>query len=275
MIQMPLERQLMATLRQVRRATGVSLAFAGQVVDSRQVRLSFFDGPNVGAMRGVELELGHGLGGKVAALARTIAVNDYLATPLITHQYDRLISAEGLRAMVASPVIVGRTTMAVVYGAFRDTQAIGDRIQDVITGQVRALEQRLAVAAATAEILADPADVCETHRLRERIRDAYSDLRALATRTDDPGTEDAILRISRRLLPAGDGGEDRSPAPLTPRECDTIAHAARGLSNQQIGEALGLTTGTVKSYMKSAMNKLGASTRFEAVIYARRTGQIP
>ncbi|GAA4076929.1 LuxR C-terminal-related transcriptional regulator [Actinomadura miaoliensis] len=272
MTQVPLERQIAATLRRVRRATGVSLAFAGEVLDSRQVRLSFFDGPNVGAMRGVELRPGHGLGGKVAALSRTIALNDYLATPLITHHYDRLISAEGLRAMVATPVIVERATVAVVYGAFRDTQVIGDRIQDAVTAEARALEQRLAVAAATENTLADPADACEAHRLRERIRDTYSDLRALAARTDDPETRAAILRAGRRLL---DDDADPPPVMLTPRECDIVAHAARGLSNRRIGEALGLTTGTVKSYMKSAMNKLGASTRHEAVISARRTGQIP
>ncbi|MGW5654978.1 response regulator transcription factor [Streptomyces humi] len=275
MDQTALARQLTSTLRQVRRTTGVSLAFAGQVVGSRRVRLSFFEGPAIGAMRGVELDLGHGLGGKVVALSRTIAVDDYLATPAITHRYDRFISAEGLRAMVAAPVVVGRTTVAVVYGAFRDTRGIGDLIQDAVTGQVRSLEQRLAVAAAVEDFMADGVGTCETNRMRERIRDAYSDLRALAARTDNPETKAAIIDIGERLLLSHGRGEDLPVASLTPRERDTVAHAARGLSNQQIGEALGLTTGTVKSYMKSVMGKLGASSRHDAVIHARRTGLIP
>ena len=57
-------------------------------------------------MSGVKLSYGHGLGGKAATIQRPIVVNDYVRAPHITHQYDRIIRAEGLRAMVAVPVVV-------------------------------------------------------------------------------------------------------------------------------------------------------------------------
>ncbi|ROO87542.1 regulatory LuxR family protein [Actinocorallia herbida] len=265
--------QLEASLRMIKRRTDVSLAFAGQMAESGAVRLSLFEGPTAGALRGVEVESGHGLGGRAVELSRSIAVGDYLTSPRITHRYDRFISAEGLHAMVAAPVIVGRRPVAVVYGAFREAREIGGRIQDAMAGEVRALEQRLAVLSAMEAGFTDPAETAATLRMRERIRDTYGDLRTLAGRVSDAAVQAEILRIGGRLL----DGEADAPglSTLSRRERDAVALASRGLTNQQIGEALGLSPGTIKSYMKSAMRKLGAATRLEAAILARRTGQIP
>ena len=52
------------------------------------------------------------------------------------------------------------------------------------------------------------------------------------------------------------------------------ATPANGATNAEIAAALNLTTSTVKSYMKIIMNKLDASTRYEAVMVARREGVI-
>ncbi len=62
---------------------------------------------------------------------------------------------------------------------------------------------------------------------------------------------------------------------LAPREIDMLANVALGKRNAQIGHQLGLTEATVKSYLSSAMRKLGSSNRYEAVIAARRAGLIP
>jgi DNA-binding NarL/FixJ family response regulator len=55
----------------------------------------------------------------------------------------------------------------------------------------------------------------------------------------------------------------------------TPAPLAAGRTNPAVAAALGLTTHTVKRHVKSAMRKLGAETRLEAVVVARRTGQLP
>ncbi len=54
-------------------------------------------------------------------------------------------------------------------------------------------------------------------------------------------------------------------APLTPREHEIIRRAARGESNAEIAKAIFLAPTTVKSYVQSALGKLEARNRVEAV----------
>lgn len=58
-------------------------------------------------------------------------------------------------------------------------------------------------------------------------------------------------------------------APLTPRERQVLALAARGLSNRQISDELQTALGTAKRHMHQVIGKLGASNRTEAVFIAR------
>ncbi|MGI8869246.1 MAG: helix-turn-helix transcriptional regulator, partial [Mycobacteriales bacterium] len=58
---------------------------------------------------------------------------------------------------------------------------------------------------------------------------------------------------------------------LSGREREVIDLVAQGQSSRRIAERLGLTSHTVESYVKSAMQKLGARTRTEATVLARRT----
>ena len=53
--------------------------------------------------------------------------------------------------------------------------------------------------------------------------------------------------------------------PLTPREHEILRRAARGESNAEIAGAIFLAPTTVKSYLQSALRKLGARNRVEAV----------
>ncbi|MFI7131354.1 LuxR C-terminal-related transcriptional regulator [Nonomuraea sp. NPDC050153] len=274
-IRKPQAERVKATLARIRSLTGVSLAFAGPV-DRDGVLLERFDGPVVGPLSGVKLPFGHGLGGKAATIQRPVVVNDYVRAPHITHQYDRIIRAEGLRAMVGVPVVVAKRTVAVIYAAFRDTQIIGGRIYDVVAAETRTLEHDLVVAHAleTTEHPqgGDAAVVEENRRLRETLRDTYTQLRLLAARTTDSVIREELLRKAEQFT---DQGSRPSALMLTARENDVLALVAGGLTNAQIAAALGLTTFTVKSYMKSLMGKLGADTRHEAVVIARRLGRLP
>ncbi|WP_172592112.1 response regulator transcription factor [Subtercola boreus] len=54
-----------------------------------------------------------------------------------------------------------------------------------------------------------------------------------------------------------------------------LAGVALGKRNGLIAGQLGLRESTVKSYLASAMRKLGAASRYEAVIAARRLSLIP
>lgn len=61
---------------------------------------------------------------------------------------------------------------------------------------------------------------------------------------------------------------------VTPREIEVLQHMARGVSNKEIGAALFLSEGTVKTHVKSILAKLEAVSRTEAVTVATRRGLI-
>ncbi len=179
-------------LRRVRRSSGVPLAFAGVVNNSTSLRLQHFAGSHVGgALSGLSVDVGHGLGGKVVSLNRPMVVEDYLRTPPhITHRYNTLIEREGLRAMMAAPIIVDRTPVAVIYGALHTPpDPIGGRMLDVLAAEARAVEQEIVASRARLEHGAQNED-----EMRDRMTAAYARLRSLADTVDDAPT----LRTARR-----------------------------------------------------------------------------
>lgn len=61
---------------------------------------------------------------------------------------------------------------------------------------------------------------------------------------------------------------------LTPRELEVVTRLADGMTNQQIGEALGLSARTVKTHVQNVLGKLDAPDRTGAVAKAFRLGLI-
>jgi DNA-binding CsgD family transcriptional regulator len=59
-----------------------------------------------------------------------------------------------------------------------------------------------------------------------------------------------------------------SPVPLTRREREILRALAEGMSGAQIAEQLVLSPETVRTHVRNAMGKLGASTRSQAVALA-------
>ena len=71
---------------------------------------------------------------------------------------------------------------------------------------------------------------------------------------------------------------DESPEelvePLTAREMDILRLMVEGLTNQAIGDVLGLSAGTVKGYAQAVMHKLGTNDRTQAAVKAIRLGLV-
>lgn len=66
-------------------------------------------------------------------------------------------------------------------------------------------------------------------------------------------------------------GQGGSATPrLTERELDVLRHAARGGTNREIAEALGIAENTVKNHVRNVLEKLHLHSRTEAVMYAVR-----
>lgn len=269
--------EIRSALMRLRRTTGLPVAFGGLVESGRQrVRISELSGTATTALRALAVTSGNGLGGKAVALTRPCAVTDYSVSRQISHEYDLPVAAEGLRSVVAVPVVVRRRVRGVLYGALRTAQPLGDRTLSAAVEAARDVEQALVLrdeaggllAAARPDPARDPADGASW----EQVREAHAALRALAPRITDPALRDELLRACG-LLAAGAG--PAQGVRLAPREVDVLACVAAGATNAAAAERLGVGTETVKGYLRSAMRKLGARTRTEAVVAARRAGRLP
>ncbi|MEU2241272.1 helix-turn-helix transcriptional regulator [Streptomyces sp. NPDC018338] len=269
--------ELRGALLRLRRATGLPVVFGGLLQDGRVLRIAELTGAVTPALHGLAISVGSGLGGKCLALSRPCAVTDYPSARHITHEYDVPVSAEGLRSVIAVPVVVRRKVRGVMYGALRDALPIGERVFDAAVAAARDVEQALAVRDEVRQLLTPP----PSEPSWEEVRQAHGELRALAPRVADPELRERLLAVCGRLETASGTAESPVPGPpvpavsLTPREKDVLAAVASGATNASAASRLGLRPETVKGYLRSAMRKLGAHTRLEAVVAARRAGMLP
>lgn len=63
-----------------------------------------------------------------------------------------------------------------------------------------------------------------------------------------------------------------APVGLSPREQEVLVLLSEGLSNAEVAERLGISRHTAKFHVNAILDKLGATTRTEAVVLAARTG---
>ena len=61
-------------------------------------------------------------------------------------------------------------------------------------------------------------------------------------------------------------------SPLTERELETLCLIARGMTNQEIADALSIQENTVAKYVSSILSKLHLANRTQAALYALREG---
>jgi DNA-binding CsgD family transcriptional regulator len=256
-------------LVRLRRTTGLPVAFGGLVETGRQqVRINELSGTATRALSALAVTSGNGLGGKAVALARPCTVTDYSSSRQISHEYDAPVAVEGLRSVVAVPVVVRRRVRGVLYGALRTAQPLGDRTLRAAVEAARDVERALVVRDEARTLASETA----TGAVWDQVREAHAALRALAPRITDPGLRAELLDACALLT------ADASPPTrvrLAPREVDVLACVAAGATNAVAAERLGVTAETVKGYLRSAMRKLRARTRGEAVVAARRAGWLP
>ncbi|WP_432247225.1 response regulator transcription factor [Streptomyces sanyensis] len=277
--------EIRSALLGLRRSTGLPVAFGGLLPGSGgaggggRLRIAELTGASTGVLRGLEIRSGNGLGGRTMALARPCAVADYPVARTISHEYDAAVAAEGLRSVVAVPVVVRRAVRGVLYGALRQPLALGDRVLDAAVAAARDVEQALAVRDEARALVAAAAGAPPgaAPGAWETVREAHGALRALAPRIADEALRGELLAACGLLASAARpvGGPGRPGPALTAREKDVLSCVAGGATNATAAQRLGLRPETVKSYLRSAMRKLGAHTRLEAVTAARRAGVLP
>ncbi len=76
--------------------------------------------------------------------------------------------------------------------------------------------------------------------------------------------------VSLSAEPAG----EKIKGQLSPRETEILRLAARGMSNRDIAESLGLSMRTVKAHLSNIFNKMRCSCRTEAIVKGFREGYV-
>jgi DNA-binding NarL/FixJ family response regulator len=129
----------------------------------------------------------------------------------------------------------------------------------------------------------------EPARRSDVLRTLQSGARAIIARDADPREITAALaaihdglavfspEILNLLLPSTElTAEDELPPgePLSGRESEVLTLLAEGAGNKEIAARLNISENTVKFHVSSILNKLGASTRTEAVTRGYKEGLI-
>lgn len=269
---------LRAEIRWVARRANVPVVFGGPV-DEDTLLLTEFVGTVTTGLRGLSVLRTSGLGGQVMEHHRPAAVADYRGASSITHHYDGPVCGEGLRSVVAVPVVVADRPRAVLYAATRGTSPLGDRTTEVIVQAGRRLATEIAIRDEVDRRvrmleLTTPAPAA-TPAIAEELREIHAELRAMATAAGDTALRERLSGVCDRLTGVLAGESAEEVPRLSRRELDVLAQIALGCTNQEAALRLSLGAETVKSYLRQAMTKLDARTRHEAVALARRHRLLP
>lgn len=233
-------------------------------------------GTRTNALLNESIRAGDGVGGKAMITGRPESVNSYVKAQGITHAHDKHVRIEGLETVAALPVFVDRVPRLVVYVADHRTLGLGERWFGRFVPLVRRLAQDIAVEDEVdrrMKQLRMPDEVAAGALTRSDLLDIAQELAELAVDIDDAGLRARVERVRRRVTHGRSPASD-SAGVLARREVEVLELIALGCNNRQVAGNLGLSEGTVKSYLKNAMRKLNASNRVHAVRLARESGLV-
>jgi DNA-binding CsgD family transcriptional regulator len=125
--------------------------------------------------------------------------------------------------------------------------------------------------------------VAASEELRARLAAALSaepafEIVAVGASAADVGTSAEVMLVARELDDSAPSAEDdaqdlaRGVVSLTNREREILALLADGLGNKQIAARLGISTNTVKTHLELLFEKIGVSSRAEAVATGVKRG---
>jgi DNA-binding NarL/FixJ family response regulator len=90
----------------------------------------------------------------------------------------------------------------------------------------------------------------------------------------EPSVARKVVAEFARVVPPARRPDAGLAEPLSEREREILRLVAQGLSNREIAERLSLAQGTVKNYVTTILQKLGARDRTQAALRARELGLI-
>lgn len=89
---------------------------------------------------------------------------------------------------------------------------------------------------------------------------------------EDAWTRDELRRVTGALATPRMSADVE--VPLTHRESEVLRQLAYGLTNKEIGQALGISYETVKEHVQHILRKIGVTDRTQAAVWAVRKGLV-
>lgn len=257
-----------------------AVVFGGPVAEGT-LKISETLGTRTAGLRGLSISPMLGLGGRAIIQLRPQSVEDYATARTITHDYDRPVINEGLRSIIAVPVVVGGGARAIIYAAFRQSTPIGGRILDMLGRAGDRLAAEINIRdevdrrVALIDTLVEGGQAPATSALIEGIREIHTELRGLTRTTPDSALATSLHALADKLAGLSRGDAPATDVTLSGREVDVLTYIALGCTNAAVAQRLSIKPETVKHYLRGAMGKLDARSRVEAVSRARRLGLLP
>ena len=149
---------------------GVDVAWIGEVDPSGDIVLGHAVRTRTDAVEGLVVPPGVGLGGLVMQTGRPAWVADYPSASDLIRQFSRQAEREGVRGMIAVPLVHGGRPLGVLYAADRSESHYGD----LAVTALEAAAARAANAAVVAERARHSAEVAvleERRRLAMQLHD--------------------------------------------------------------------------------------------------------
>ncbi|PYT53053.1 MAG: DNA-binding response regulator [Acidobacteria bacterium] len=197
-----------------------------------------------------------------------------------------LASASAVRR-AGFEVLVKQSSSFTLVGAAQGTQTIGQRAVELQADVVLAdFERETPVIARSGlpvvALIDNPAAGWAAQALRSGVksilpREAGSEEIVAAIHAAYTGLVLLDPAIAQQMVERVGSPPTQIPESyenLTPREIEVLASLAEGLANREIADRLGVSDHTIKFHISSILDKLGASTRTEAVTLGLRMGLI-
>lgn len=89
---------------------------------------------------------------------------------------------------------------------------------------------------------------------------------------EDAWTRDELRRVTGALATPRMASDVE--VPLTQRESEVLRQLSYGLTNKEIGQALGISYETVKEHVQHILRKIGVTDRTQAAVWAVRKGLV-
>ncbi|HEV2027928.1 MAG TPA: HD domain-containing phosphohydrolase [Candidatus Dormibacteraeota bacterium] len=185
------------------------------------------------------------------------------AGPLSKSESERMrMHAYYTHRMLARPPVLARLG---AIASLTHERCDGSGYPRGLAGPAIPATGRLLAAACAYRAMTEP----RSHRPAMNAKQAMAELRGdVRAGRLDAGAVDAVLAAAGQ----SHGKRRTGPAGLTPREVEVLALIARGASNRQVAQTLGITANTAGTHIERIYIKTGASTRSTATLFAMQHG---